>query len=365
MHEHEQHRLRSLASMARALNRPHPLPHLLELAAEEVCRVMPAASVSISRAESGGRAVRTIVNVGELGPGEVRWPESEIYPMPEFAGVDPGDEELVVWRWEVDDPATPDCDRELLQSLDKCCSASAPLVVDGRVWGELYATRSHGQPRFDEDDVAYLEGLLAILAGALSRADREKSLSELAYRDSLTGLLNRRAIDEQAQRIFEVPPGREREIVVVAVDINGLKKTNDLRGHQAGDQLIQSVARRLQRAFTRVPGSVVARVGGDEFNVLVVDCPLSRVLEVADHLGAESWDLDADTALSCGVAGAVLTSDRRVSPAELFAAADRAQYVAKREHRRTTVVAPAFPDAGEGPPGQAGTSSEPCENMGT
>jgi diguanylate cyclase (GGDEF)-like protein len=340
MHEHEHNRLRSLASMARVLNRPHPLPRLLELAAEEACRALPAASASVSRAEHEGHSVRTIVNVGDLGPDEVRWPENESYPMPEFATVDASGDELVVWRWSVDDPGTPDEERLLLQKLGKCCAVAAPLVVDGRVWGEVYATRRTGEPLFDEDDIAYLEGLLAILAGALSRADRERSLSELAYRDPLTGLLNRRAIDEHAHRVFEVAPGSTREVGVVAVDINGLKQTNDRFGHQAGDRLIQSVARRLQRAFARVPGSIVARVGGDEFTVLLVDCPLETVVEVADQLSEESWELDPTTALSCGVAGSRLHPGHTLTPAEVFAAADRAQYVAKREHRRTTVVAP-------------------------
>ncbi len=346
MHEQEHTRLRSLASMARVLNRPHPLPRLLELAAEEACRALPAASVSVSRAEHEGHSVRTIVNVGDLGPDEVRWPENESYPMPEFATLDASGDELVVWRWAVDDPATPDEERTLLQKLGKCCSVAAPLVVDGGVWGEVYATRRTGEPLFDQDDIAYLEGLLAILAGALSRADRERSLSELAYRDPLTGLLNRRAIDEHAHRVFEVAPGSTREVGVVAVDINGLKLTNDRFGHQAGDRLIQSVARRLQRAFARVPGSIVARVGGDEFTVLLVDCPLEKVVEVADQLSEESWELDPTTALSCGVAGSVLRPGHALTPAEVFAAADRAQYVAKREHRRTTVVAPLLQSEG-------------------
>lgn len=347
MHEAEHNRLRSLASMARVLNRHHPLPRLLELAAEEACRALPAASVSVSRTEQDDHSVRTIVNVGELGTDEVRWPENESYPMPEFATLEASGDELVVWRWSIDDPETPEEERALLKRLGKACSVAAPLVVDGRVWGEVYATRRAGEPLFDEDDTAYLEGLLAILAGALSRADRERALSELAYRDPLTGLLNRRAIDEHAQRVFEVPPGRTHEVGVVAVDINGLKQTNDRFGHQAGDRLIQSVARRLQRAFARVPGSIVARVGGDEFTVLLVDCPLDNVVEVADEISAESWELDPTTALSCGVAGAVLTPGHGLTPAEVFAAADRAQYVAKRERRRSTVVA--APLHAEGP----------------
>ena len=341
MQEDERSRLRSLAALARALNRPHPVPRLLELAAEEARASMPAASVSVSRAEGDDTAwVRTLLNVGELGPDEVRWPENETYPMPEFAHVDAeNDGEPVVWRWSVDDPETPAEERALLAALGKCCSVAAPLLVDGRIWGEVYATRDASQGEFDDDDVAYLEGLVAILSGALSRADRERSLSELAYRDPLTGLLNRRAIDEHAHRIFETEVRLRREVAVVAVDINGLKATNDRFGHQAGDLLIQSVARRLQHAFAALPESVVARVGGDEFTVLLAGCPLEKVVEVSDLLCAESWELDPDTGLSCGVAGTVLVPGAEVSPGELFAAADGAQYVAKRERRRSTVVA--------------------------
>ncbi len=341
MLEDERSRLRSLAALARALNRPHPVPRLLELAAEEARRSMPAASVSVSRAEGDDTTwVRTLLNVGDLGPDEVRWPENETYPMPEFAHVDTEEDgEQVVWRWSVDDPGTPAEERALLAALGKSCSVAAALLVDGQIWGEVYATRAVDQRPFDDDDVAYLEGLVAILSGALSRADRERSLSELAYRDPLTGLLNRRAIDEHAHRIFETESGVRREVVVVAMDINGLKGTNDRFGHQAGDLLIQSVAHRLQRAFAGLPESVVARVGGDEFTVLLAGSPLEKVVEVSDRLCAESWELDPETALSCGAAGAVLGPGDRLSPGELFAAADGAQYVAKRERRRSTVVA--------------------------
>jgi diguanylate cyclase (GGDEF)-like protein len=335
----EQSRLRSLAAMARALNRPQPLARLVEVAAQEALRGLPAASVSVSRSEPDGLSVRTLLNVGELGPGELTWPDDEVYPMPEFAGVDAGTDELVVWRWAVDDPGTPDPERELLTSLGKASSVAAPLVVDGRIWGEVYATRRAGEPRFDDDDVAYLEALLAVLAGALSRADREETLSVLAYRDPLTGLLNRRAVDEHACRAFDVPAGVQRWVSVVAVDINGLKLTNDRHGHPAGDRLIQSVARHLGAIFGRLPHSIVARVGGDEFTVLVSDTPLDEVVALADELSEASWVRDPETSLSCGAAGVVLTQGSEITPADLFAAADRAQYVAKRERRHETVVA--------------------------
>ena len=64
----------------------------------------------------------------------------------------------------------------------------------------------------------------------LSRRLREESLELLAYRDPLTGLLNRRALDEQAAQAFDVPTGTSRSVTVVAVDINRLKHVNDTLG---------------------------------------------------------------------------------------------------------------------------------------
>ncbi|HEX4976815.1 MAG TPA: sensor domain-containing diguanylate cyclase [Nocardioides sp.] len=338
--QHERSRLRGLASLSRALGRPRPLLQLLELAAEEACRILPASSCSVSRTEAGGLSVRTVVNVGELGPGEVRWPEAEYYAMPEFARVDVDADTTVVWRWAANDPTgTPGHERDLLRQLGKQYSMCAPILVDGRLWGEMWASRTAEQPAFDVDDAACLEALLAILSGALSRAEREETLSELAYRDPLTALLNRRAIDERARHVFDVPPGERREVTALALDINGLKATNDRDGHQAGDRLIRSVADALRDAFAGLPGATVARVGGDEFHVLVGGVPTAEVVATADRLVAESWRTDPGTALSCGAAAAVLEPGTELTPTELFAEADRAQYVAKREHRRSTVVA--------------------------
>lgn len=339
----EHSRLRSLAITARILSHPHPIPRLLEIAAEEVCRTLPAASASVSRIEPDGQSVRTLVNVGVLGPGELPWPERELHPMPELEQVDPEAPDVdspIVWRWAVDDRATPASERTLLRRLGKRCSVSGPLVVDGRLWGELWASRLPDQPVFDDDDAAYFEGLLAILAGALSRADREHALSELAYRDPLTGLLNRRAIDERARVAFDVPPGARREVVVVAADINGLKAVNDQLGHQAGDELLQHVARSLEQAFAGIDDAAVARVGGDEFNVLVTDRPLAEVVAVVDALAERCEQPDPPTSLSCGAAACTLTAESRITPAALFASADHAQYVAKRERRRRTELAP-------------------------
>jgi diguanylate cyclase (GGDEF)-like protein len=345
----EEKRIRSLAAMARALGRSAPLFRLLEIAAEGARTAMGASSVSVSRLERGSLTVRTIVNVGELGPHEQRWPEDETYALDHFANLTLVVEDLQIWSADLADPACDPSERRLLTQLGKGSSVGAPIVVDGRMWGELYATRALGEAPFGEDDLAYLEALVAILAGAVSRSLREESLEQLAYRDPLTGLMNRRALDEHAASAFQVAPGVTRVVTVVAVDINGLKQVNDSVGHEGGDRLIQSVARALTAGFDPLTGSLVSRVGGDEFTVLVSGHDPARVVEVADRLCQHTWDLGADASLSCGAASVVVTADSTVAPSDLFAAADRAQYIAKRGRLTSTVLAHDFRDPAADP----------------
>lgn len=335
-------RIRGLGTMARALGRSQALFKILELAAEEACTAVGAASVSLSRLEPGTIIVRTIVNVGDLGPGEVRWPEDETYTLSQFAALPADIDTVRSWVWQTDDPETPPGERALLETLGKGSALTSPIFVDGRLWGEFYATRHVGEALFDPTDKAVVEVLTAVLAGAISRSLREESLERLAYQDPLTGLFNRRALDEHAEQAFRAPESGSHDVTVVTVDINGLKTVNDSLGHTVGDQLIQSVAHALRRMFDPLLGSLVARVGGDEFTVLVTGHEPSLVIAMADDLCGRTWDFGSGAGVSCGAATTVVTEFSAVTPSELFAAADRAQYVAKRAGLSSTVVADDF-----------------------
>lgn len=335
--DNEHGRIRSLAALARTVGTSSPLPRLLELAAEEARGALYAASVSVSRLEPDRAVVRTLVSVGDLGPTEERRPLDETYPVPEFDELDPSLDQVVSWTSGLDDLDTDDDKRDLLRRLGKGSSVSAAMVVDGRLWGMFYATRHVGEPPFDSDDTAYLEALLAILAGAISRTMREQSLTQLAFHDPLTGLRNRRALDEAAAAAFAAPDGTGREVVAVAVDIDGLKQVNDTGGHEAGDRMIRAAATLLVAAFADVPGSLVARVGGDEFTVLVTGRPVAEVVAAADTVCRAVTGRGA-IELSAGAAGVVLGMGAEVDPSELFAAADRALYAAKRQRAARTVV---------------------------
>lgn len=351
MNEGEQsERLRSLACLARAVARSAPLLELLEIAAEETRGALRAASVSVSRLEDAGSCVRTLINVGELGPTEERWPENEVYAISEFTNLRGVTDENIAWTIRHDDIDADPRELELLRELGKGSAVGAPLIVDGLLWGEFYATRKVGDPAYASDEMAYLEALSAILAGAVSRAQREESLQVLAYHDALTGLLNRRALTDRSAALFDFRSGQPRPVTVVMADINGLKQVNDARGHLAGDQLIKSVAAALNHHFSRFPGALVARVGGDEFTVVVPGQQAATVVAAADELCTASWGAGAAANVSCGAATTEVRPGSDLDPDVLFAAADRAQYVAKRARLRRTVLDDEF--------------GGPCENMG-
>ena len=247
--------------------------------------------MSVSRLEPGTSTVRTIVNVGDLGPTEVRWPENEVYDMDDFANLAVLGAGLRSRGGPRSTTRTPTARERLL--LQRARQVLRDRFADRSSTASCGASSTPPGPRDHPDfsglDLSYLEALMAILGGAISRALREESLEQLAYRDPLTGLLNRRALDERAAQAFDVAPRSMRTVTVVSLDINRLKQVNDTLGHLAGDQLIQSVARALTSEFSRLAGSLVARVGGDEFTVLVSGHDPAAVVDAADRLCRRTW----------------------------------------------------------------------------
>jgi diguanylate cyclase (GGDEF)-like protein len=332
-------RIARLGDLACGLSRSLPLPKVLEAAAEVALDVLGAASVSVSQLEPGTATLRTILNVGDLGSRETRWPEDEMYSVRDFDIYGMVHDGLKTSTNDVNDPECDAHHRELLEQLGKGSSLLAPIVVDGQAWGELYTTRHVGRlPATDPVDVSCLEVLVAILSGAISRATREESLTQLAFRDPLTGLMNRRGLDQQTALAFSVPEGVTRDVTLVVVDINGLKTVNDSLGHLFGDQLIQAVARALNATFNRFPGSLVARVGGDEFVVLISGLDPVTAINAADELCSRTWTIGAGATVSAGLATIALTHQHCLAPASLIAAADEAQYIAKRGQLGYTMV---------------------------
>jgi diguanylate cyclase (GGDEF)-like protein len=158
------------------------------------------------------------------------------------------------------------------------------------------------------------------------RAERAE-LIDLASRDALTGLLNRRAFDAELQREWALAVRDGIDSFVLIADLDDFKTLNDRHGHAAGDEVLRRFAAALSRAARRT--DIVARIGGDEFAVLLVRCDEQAVHGFKQRLlddGGRHMPLQ----ISIGHASLRHSS----SPATALDRADMAMLAIKRSRRR-------------------------------
>jgi diguanylate cyclase (GGDEF)-like protein len=187
-----------------------------------------------------------------------------------------------------------------------------------------------------------LSGVLFVVGGVVmmlrSRVENLiDSLNQMALTDPLTGLLNRRAFEV---RIHEEAARSARQgapLSMLALDIDHFKRVNDCFGHPTGDAALVSIGRVIEQ--TARQADVVARVGGEEFSVLLVDADLDAAATVAerirDEVEATSHGDIGKLTISIGVAS--LSLDGEAPAVTLQRDADRVLYVAKETGRNRVV----------------------------
>jgi diguanylate cyclase (GGDEF)-like protein len=128
------------------------------------------------------------------------------------------------------------------------------------------------------------------------RAERA-SLARASRTDALTGCLNRRGFEEQAEEAIRAAAADHRPVGVIVFDLDGFKQVNDSGGHAAGDRVLREVGSRLPRAAGR--GALIGRLGGDEFALLLDGADEDAAAAAAGRLEAA---LASVTRASIGVA---------------------------------------------------------------
>jgi diguanylate cyclase (GGDEF)-like protein len=157
----------------------------------------------------------------------------------------------------------------------------------------------------------------------------------MATHDSLTGLPNRHSFYEQLQHFLKNAGRNNTTFAVVFIDLDGFKPINDALGHAVGDEVLRSVANRLKQCVGR--DDVVARVGGDEFVLLLSGIEtismLSVVRKIIDTIAAPYTTETAKTVTLASSVGIATYPDSGSTVDELIAYADAAMYRSKRAGR--------------------------------
>lgn len=151
---------------------------------------------------------------------------------------------------------------------------------------------------------------------------------EAAFTDHLSGLANRRRLERQLEREIARTERFGHPFSLVMLDIDEFKKVNDTFGHEMGDEVIKSLAKTLQEGIRGI--DLAARIGGEEFAVILTETPLERATEVAERLRLAIKDVElpdvGSVTVSLGVAEAPFCAH---TGRELLACADTALYAAK------------------------------------
>lgn len=160
------------------------------------------------------------------------------------------------------------------------------------------------------------------------RAELARAL-ELADRDPLTGLYNRRAFERELSRTIASCRRYGIGAALLYLDLDGFKAVNDRRGHAAGDEVLKTVAEVLLSGVRQ--SDTVARLGGDEFGILLDRANRSAADIKAKVLAA---GIAAATHGSVGASFGIRTYETGITPQQMLAEADAAMFVRKGERKR-------------------------------
>jgi diguanylate cyclase (GGDEF)-like protein/PAS domain S-box-containing protein len=187
------------------------------------------------------------------------------------------------------------------------------------------------------DDAGEPEHFIAQAQDISPRKRMEASLRELADKDVVTGLMNRRRFEEELDTQAERCARYGERAALVLLDLDKFKQVNDSHGHKAGDRVIRAVGRAM---LERVRDSdVVARIGGDEFALLLLNISAEEAAEVAEQIRElierEAEQRGDDVTASLGV---IHVDGAAVSAEDMLVAADMAMYEAKRAGRNRVAL---------------------------
>lgn len=316
-------RLQALLELSRTLSSSLDLAQVLAETVSRISRLTGATGAAVSRWD---RDRNVLVRLAHHSHNE----SSLATPGNDEVGLDAFPARLEVLQRQTpqqirrfnprDDPA----ERAMLGELGFGTVLRVALVARGETIGLMEIADVNDRP-FTPQDVEFCQAVCDVVATAIYNAMLFEQTRELALRDQLTGLYNRRAFEERLEEERARAARSGESLALVVIDLDGLKTINDAGGHLAGDEALRLAAEAL-RSSTR-QSDLPCRLGGDEFAVILPGADIHAALTVADRAKGRLDELSAGRYRFSG--GAAVDAGISVPAHELYRTADDAAYRAK------------------------------------
>lgn len=209
--------------------------------------------------------------------------------------------------------------------------------------GEVWNRRKNGELFAESlsitrvlDDNGRLVHHVAVFSDVSRLKAHAEELDRIAHFDPLTGVPNRRLLEDRLRQAIAHADRSRRQLAVCLLDLDGFKPINDQYGHEAGDQLLVEIVDRLQTMLRSV--DTIARLGGDEFVLLLGDLDSHSVFDRILEAVSEPVQLRDDSVAVSASIGVALYPDDRVDADTLLRHADQAMYLAKQRGRNCVQV---------------------------
>jgi diguanylate cyclase (GGDEF)-like protein len=313
-----QNRLQALFDLSRALSSSLDLREVLGQFTDRAAELTGATAADLS---TWDRNTDVLVQLTEYLSLEdrVSIPEDRLYPLSEYPASRAVLESQSPVQIRVSNDGDDPHERALLEQRGLRSLLMLPL--DDRA--------------FDAHDVEFCQALCDVVATAVHNAQLYEQVKEMALRDQVTQLYNRHCFEEQLAGAVARSRRSGESLALLVIDLDGLKRINDLGGHPAGDEALRAAAEAL-RSSCRL-GDVPCRLGGDEFAVILPGASAEAAEMVAERAQNRLHELGKGQFSFSG--GVAMSGDDLATPYELYRTADIAAYRAKTAGGARTLLA--------------------------
>jgi diguanylate cyclase (GGDEF)-like protein len=317
-------RLQALFDLSAAMSSTLELEEVLALFTREAAELTGATSAELSLLSQDGETVIMLTDWSgnwSTTVGEHYSEAGQTYPLRRFDTIRRVLESQQPEQARVADPQSEPELRASIARYGIHSTLMLPLVSRGETIGLVEVIDGRDR-RWDEFDVEFCMALCNVVAPAIRNALLYREMREIAQRDELTGLGNRRAFNERLAR--ENEQQGLGDVALVVLDMDGLKRINDRGGHDAGDRALRLAADAIRSAIRETDSAY--RLGGDEFAVVLSGVDERIALLVGERISSALAELSGGTlTMSAGVAlgNGINGAD------QLYRRADGATYRAK------------------------------------